>query len=294
MNHKKLIIGISSRALFNLDESHKIYEKKGVEAYSRHQMEKEDITLEPGHAFPLVKKLLALKKDDIPLVEVVLISKNSSDTGLRVFKSIEKHSLNIARASFSGGGSSYSYLSPFGCNLFLSNDAIDVRSALEAGEAAAQMLNTGTCNQDNHQIRIAFDGDAVLFSDKSERIFKEYGLEAFQTHEKESKHDPMQGGPFKGFLAALHEIQSLFPADESPIRTALVTARAAPAHERVINTLRSWDIRIDESLFLGGLPKGDFLRAFSADIFFDDQKKHVENAAPDVTSGHVIHGVANE
>lgn len=156
------------------------------------------------------------------------------------------------------------------------------------------MLTTGSSASSSEEVRIAFDGDAVLFSDESERIFKEQGLDAFEEHEKNSRDQPMEGGPFKGFLETLHRIQSLFPEDKSPIRTALVTARAAPAHERVIQTLRSWNIRIDESLFLGGMSKGDFLRAFNADIFFDDQRKHLDSATPDIATGHVIHGIANE
>lgn len=293
-NSNQLVIGVSSRALFDLDESHMLYEQEGLDSYSKYQIENENRTLEPGTAYSLVQNLLDLKKDEEHLVEVVLVSRNSADTGLRIFNSIEEHNLRITRASFSGGAPPYPYLSAFGCHLFLSGDQKDVRNALVAEQAAAQMLSTGSAHNHNDEIRIAFDGDAVLFSDESERIYQEHGLDAFIDHEQETRNEPMKCGPFKGFLEALHKIQNLYPANQSPFRTALVTARSAPTHERVIHTLRSWDIRIDESLFLGGMKKGDFLRAFQADIFFDDQRLHLENASPDITTGHVVHGVTNE
>lgn len=234
-----LIIAISSRALFDLDESHNIYESDGVEAYRQHQIENEETPLSPGKAFPLVKKLLALSQNNRPIVEVVLVSRNTSDTGLRIYNSIAAHNLRITRASFSGGRPPYHYLTAFGSHLFLSNNEGDVRMALQAGHAAAQMLNTGKGDSNNSEIRIAFDGDAVLFSDESERIFKEKGLEAFEEHEQRSKHKPMEVGPFKGFLEALHQIQNAYTDNLSPIRTALVTARSAPAHERIVHTLRN-------------------------------------------------------
>jgi 5'-nucleotidase len=295
----KLVVAVSSRALFDLDESHALFEKEGVEAYCRYQIEHEDIHLEPGVAFNLVKKLLALnvRNPDNPRVEVILLSRNSADTGLRIFNSIQYHNLNIGRAAFTRGESTHPYISAFGAHLFLSAEPEDVRKALDAGFAAATILPsdtspTGTSN--SSQLRIAFDGDAVLFSDESERIFKQDGLEAFQSNEvREAKH-PLPGGPFKDFLAMLHQIQLDYPADMSPIRTALITARGAPAHERVIRTLRAWNIRIDEALFLGGKDKGDFLKAFGADIFFDDQHKHCESARQHVATGHVPHGVSNE
>ena len=230
-----------------------------------------------------------------PRVEVILLSRNSADTGLRVFNSIAHHGLNITRAAFSGGTSPYRYVSAFACHLFLSTHAEDVRSALDSGMAAATLLpsQSGSSNASD-ELRFAFDGDAVLFSDASERIFKERGLDAFTANEKATAREPMDPGPFKNFLQTLHSLQAEFPVDECPIRTALVTARAAPAHERVVRTLREWDIRIDESLFLGGLSKGDFLKSFGADVFFDDQQVHCTSASEHVSTGHVPHGVANE
>lgn len=288
----RLVVAISSRALFNLDESHHIFEEGGEDAYSRHQIEKEDEPLAPGVAFPLARKLLALN-GATPRVEVILISRNSADTGLRVFNSIRHHGLDITRAAFTRGESPYRYIGAFGAHLFLSTDAGDVRKALEAGIAAATILPSATGQNTDGQLRIAFDGDAVLFSDESERIYATDGLDAFNRNEAEAKDRPLSGGPFRPFLAALHEIQSGYPANASPIRTALVTARGAPAHERVIRTLRSWGIRIDEALFLGGRDKGEFLKAFGADIFFDDQTRHCESAANHVAAGHVPFGVKN-
>ena len=292
----KLVIAISSTALFDMRESHEIYETQGVAAYSMYQREHEDDILEPGEAFPLVTKLLRIneKLGGEPRVEVILLSRNSADTGLRVFNSIAHYGLNITRAAFSGGKSPYRYVSAFACHLFLSTNAQDVRSALDSGMAAATLLPSQKGPSASDELRFAFDGDAVLFSDASERIFKERGLDAFTANEKASAHTTLDAGPFKIFLQTLHSLQAEFPVDECPIRTALVTARAAPAHERVVRTLREWGIRIDESLFLGGLSKGDFLKSFGADVFFDDQQVHCSSASEHVATGHVPHGVANE
>jgi len=294
----ELVVAISSRALFDMTEGHRIFESEGIDAYCRYQIEHEDVVLEPGVAFGLVRKLLALNEDrDNPRVEVILLSRNSADTGLRVFNSIEHYGLGITRAAFTNGASPYRYVPAFGAQLFLSADPNDVVQALNHGYAAATILPgkadvaaTGT----PAQVRIAFDGDAVLFSDEAERVFKESGLRAFSARERAQARQPLPGGPFKSFLAALHAVQAEFAAESCPIRTALVTARAAPAHERVIRTLRSWNIRIDEALFLGGLSKAEFLEAFGADIFFDDQQGHCDLASRRVTTGHVPHGVANE
>lgn len=294
--NQKLVVAISSRALFNLEDSHAVFEREGIEAYSAYQIDNENIPLSPGTAFTLVKKLLALNGDDLdnPKVEVILLSRNSADTGLRVFNSITYHDLNITRATFTRGESTHKYISAFGADIFLSSNSEDVQQALAAGHAAATILPSNIDLNTSLQLRIAFDGDAVLFSDASERIFKQQGLEAFSANELASANEPMTGGPFKGFLSALHAIQAEYPPERSPIRTALITARAAPAHERVIRTLRAWDIRIDEALFLGGMDKGPFLKAFGADIFFDDQKGNCDSAREHVATGHVPHGVANE
>lgn len=295
MPEKPLVVAISSRALFDLDESHRIYEEQGTQAYCKYQIEKEDVPLEPGGAFSLVRKLLALNTGENRNVEIILLSRNSADTGLRVFNSIQYHKLAITRAVFTSGSSPYRYVSPFGANLFLSSSPEDVRKALNAGIAAATILpSKAGKNLDKQQLRIAFDGDAVLFSDESERIYKEKGLLAFTQNEQQTAKNPLTGGPFKDFLHSLNYLQTKFGENESPIRTALVTARSAPAHERVIRTLRAWGIRIDEAIFLGGMPKGPFLDSFGADIFFDDQQGHCDSAREHVATGHVPHGIANE
>jgi 5'-nucleotidase len=291
----KLVIAISSRALFNLDDSHQVYESDGLQAYSEYQVAREEEPLEPGEAFPLVHKLLRLndRLGEDSRVEVVLLSRNSADTGLRVFNSIQHYKLDISRAAFCGGESPWRYINAFGCQLFLSNEAEDVRYALECGVAAATLVSRKGGDTDSDLLRFAFDGDAVLFSDEAERVYKSEGLEAFTASEQAAAREPLGGGPFKPFLAALHRLQQAFPASEAPIRTALVTARSAPAHERVIRTLRAWNIRIDESIFLGGMNKTEFLKAYQADVFFDDQPVHCESASPHIATGHVPHGVAN-
>ena len=292
----QLVIGISSRALFDMRESHEVFEAEGLEAYSSYQVEREDAYLQPGVAFPMVRKLLALNEltDESPKVEVILLSRNSADTGLRIFNTIEHYGLNIERAAFTNGESPYKYMEAYGADLLLSTNASDVRAALQKGYAAATILPGSASAPESGQLRIAFDGDAVIFSDEAERIYQEHGLDVFSDKEKEAASQPLSGGPFKRVLEALHEIQSSFPIENNPIRTALVTARSAPAHKRVVLTLRQWGIRIDEALFLGGRSKGEFLKAFGADIFFDDQRVHVESAKDHVAAAHVPNGIANE
>ena len=297
-NLNLLTVAVSSSALFDLTESDSIYQHEGLEAYRRYQIQHEEQVLEPGEGFLLVKKLLSLNDQlgDSP-VEVILLSRNSADTGLRVFNSIESHKLNITRAAFCSGDSPYKYIRAFGSDLFLSTNAEDVRQALDQQVAAATLIGStvaGNRRRFSNQLKIAFDGDSVLFSDEAERVFQESGLDAFSRSEASSAEEPLEGGPFKNFLFALHKLQQQFSDEDLPIRTALVTSRGAPAHERVIKTLRHWDIRLDESLFLGGRDKGEFLKSFEADIFFDDQAVHCENAISHVASGHVPSGVANE
>ncbi len=309
----RLVVAITARALFDLEDSHALFERDGVGAYADFQREREDDALAPGIAFPLVRKLLALNahadriagssSESGPQVEVILLSRNSSDTGLRIFNSIEHYKLGIVRAVFTAGAPTDPYIHPFGAQLFLSANPASVRRALEHGVAAATILTSRpdgaaetetTTPSHPHQLRIAFDGDAVIFSDESERISSEQGLAAFSRNEAALAHTPLSGGPFRGFLAALHRLQQAFPAEDSPIRTALVTARSAPAHKRVILTLREWGVRLDEALFLGGRDKGPFLQAFGADIFFDDSQRNIDSARRHVAAGHVPHGVANE
>jgi len=295
LNSKPLIVAISSRALFDLDESHEVYKNKGIEAYAKYQISRENEFLLPGEAFQLVKKLLALNDDEINHqgVEVILVSRNSADSGLRIFNSIEHHGLDIQRAVFTNGESPYRYMKAIATDLFLSGHADDVRETLEAGFAAAMILPGAENRPDGTQLRIAFDGDAVLFSDEAEKIYQAEGLEVFAENEKQHADTPLPDGPFKPLMQALQRIQSAYPMDDNPIRTALVTARSAPAHKRVILTLRKWGVRIDEALFLGGKPKGPFLKAFGADIFFDDQHVHCDSAHEHVATGHVPNGIRN-
>lgn len=291
-----LTVGISSRALFNLDASHRVFEDEGLARYMEYQREREDEVLGRGVAFHLVEKLLALNNDgmDHPGVEVVLMSRNSADTGLRIFNSIEHYGLDIQRAVFTNGASPADYIEPAGAQLFLSANEDDVRRVLVAGYAAATILPSAIRENRSDQLKLAFDGDAVIFSDEAERIYKEHGLEAFSTSERSQASSPLAAGPFKRVLEGIQRIQSAYPMEENPIRTALITARSAPAHKRVILTLRAWGIRIDEAMFLGGREKTPFLRSFGADIFFDDQTLHTSAASREVATGHVPHGVANE
>jgi len=294
-NSKPLVVAISSRALFDLNESHKVFQRHGLEAYADYQVSRENDFLDKGEAFQLVKKLLALNADEINHqgVEVILVSRNSADSGLRIFNSIEHHGLDIQRAVFTNGESPFRYMKAIGTDLFLSGHGEDVRETLQAGFAAAMILPGAQNRPDGEQLRIAFDGDAVLFSDEAERVYRDEGLEVFARQEQQRAATPLRGGPFKPLLQALQRIQSAYPIENNPIRTALVTARSAPAHKRVILTLREWGIRIDEALFLGGKPKGPFLAAFGADIFFDDQQVHCDSANEHVATGHVPHGVRN-
>jgi len=286
----KLVIGISSRALFDLETENAIYAEQGVDAYSAYQRAHENDALEPGTAFPLVKALLRLN-DLIPerrLVEVVVISRNTPDTGLRAFNAIEAHKLDISRAAFTGGRPTSPYLQPFKIDLFLSRDPHDVQEAIDAGVAAAQLYTAPAgYSAPEDEIRIAFDGDAVLFSAESERIFAEKGLEAFARHEQRHRNKAMKEGPFAKLLLALSAIQKQFAPQQCPVRIAIVTARNSPAHQRVIHTLRTWNVNVDEAFFLGGLKKTDVLQAFGAHMFFDDQDNHVQPASVVVPSGRV-------
>ena len=297
MSPSHLTVGISSRALFDLRESNQVYEEQGLEAYRKYQIAHEDQPLAPGEGFPLVEKLLRINTLlGVSRVDVILLSRNSADTGLRIFNSIQAHGLGISRAAFCGGDRPYRYVRAFNCDLFLSTQAEDVQHALEHGIAAATLLGQAARpgGDSDATLRLAFDGDSVLFSDEAERVFQEAGLDAFSAREQALAAQALEGGPFRAFLAALHKLQKEFSPDDCPIRTALVTARSAPAHERVIRTLRAWDVRLDESLFLGGMEKTEFLRAFGADIFFDDQPGHVAKASDAVAAGHVPHGVVND
>ncbi|MBI3532877.1 MAG: 5'-nucleotidase [Curvibacter sp. PD_MW3] len=294
----KLVVAISSRALFDFEEENKVFEQGNGphkdRAYMKLQLDKLEEPAKPGVAFSMVRKLLAFNDAATQRVEVVILSRNDPVSGMRVFRSAQHYGLPIERGSFTRGQSPWRYLKPLHANLFLSTHLSDVRAALDAGVPAAQVYPQSALASDAHphEVRIAFDGDAVLFSDEAERVFQAQGLSAFQKHERDKALQPLSAGPFKPLLAALHRLQQ----EGTPnmrVRTALVTARSAPAHERAIRTLMEWNIEIDEAMFLGGLPKGEFLREFEPDFFFDDQTGHIESASQHVPSGHVASGVAN-
>ena len=297
-----LVIGISSRSLFDLEDENRIFEEEGLEAYRAYQIAHEDEPPVPGTAFHLVEGLLrlngAVEGQDSPLVEVVILSRNDAGIGLRVFNAIREHSLDdkVTRAAFTSGASLANYLEAFSVDLFLSKSAGDVQDAVNAGFAAALIQEPPEgFEPDRDVIRLAFDGDAVVFSDEAERIYQEKGLEAFVNHEREQAQRALPEGPFGKLLKTLSALQRRFPPENRPVRIALVTARSAPAHERVIRTLRAWDVDIDEAFFLGGLPKEPVLKAFRAHIFFDDQATHIEPAARSVPSGQVPYkGQRNE
>ena len=307
----KLVVAISSRALFDFEEENLVFEHGDDRAYMALQLQRLDIPAKPGVAFSLVQKLLAFNQTapaanlaqpdavaDIAVrvqpVEVVILSRNDPVSGMRVFRSAQHYGLSIQRGSFTRGQPPWRYLKPLHANLFLSTHLSDVRAALGAGVPAAQVYPQSVHASDAHpqEVRIAFDGDAVLFSDEAERVYQSLGLQAFQQHEIEKATLPLPDGPFKPLLVALQRLQQA-GTPQMRIRTALVTARSAPAHERAIRTLMNWNIEVDEAMFLGGLPKGEFLREFEPDFFFDDQTGHIESAAQHVPSGHVASGVRN-
>ncbi|WP_332777482.1 5'-nucleotidase [Polaromonas sp.] len=303
----QLVVAISSRALFDLEEENRVFEQSDDRAYMKLQLDRLERPAKPGVAFSLVKKLLAFNDDPSqssaeqtgqPIkqrVEVVILSRNDPVSGLRVFRSVQTHELSVARGVFTRGREPYRYLSPLQANLFLSANPDDVKAALHMGFPAATVATHSVRAKDNYpnEVRIAFDGDAVLFSDEAEQVFQRQGLPAFQQHERDKAVQPLPDGPFKPLLIALHRLQQA-GTPRMRIRTALVTARSAPAHERAIRTLMNWNIEVDEAMFLGGLAKGEFLREFEPDFFFDDQTGHVNSAAQHVPAGHVASGVSNQ
>lgn len=290
----KLVVAISSRALFDFEEENQVFEQSDDHAYMQLQRERLHVPAKPGVAFSLVKKLLAFNETQSQRVEVVILSRNDPVSGMRVFRSAQHYGLAIQRGNFTRGEAPWRYLKPLHANLFLSTHLSDVRAALEAGVPAAQVYPHSAHASDAHptEVRIAFDGDAVLFSDEAEQVYQSGGLTAFQKHEMDKVAQPLPDGPFKPLLVALHRLQQA-KIPHIRIRTALVTARSAPAHERAILTLMNWNIEVDEAMFLGGLDKGEFLREFEPDFFFDDQTGHIESAARHVPSGHVASGVRN-
>ena len=289
----QLVVAISSRALFDFEEENRVFEAGDDHDYMQLQLQRLDQPARPGVAFSLVHKLLAFNAG-AARVQVVILSRNDPVSGMRVFRSCQHYGLPIERGVFTRGESPWRYLKPLGAHLFLSTNEADVRSALQAGVPAARVYPHSAHASDAHpnEVRIAFDGDAVLFSDEAEAIYQRDGLDAFQTHEREHSGRPLAPGPFKPLLEALQRLQRA-ESQSMRVRTALVTARSAPSHERAMRTLMNWEIEVDEAMFLGGLAKGEFLREFEPDFFFDDQTGHVDSAAAHVPSGHVAAGVSN-
>jgi 5'-nucleotidase len=290
----QLVVAISSRALFDFEEENQVFESTDDHAYMQMQLQRVDVPAKPGVAFSLVKKLLAFNQPGAQRIEVVILSRNDPVSGMRVFRSATHYGLPIVRGTFTRGRPPWQYLKPLHAHLFLSAHLPDVRAALDAGVPAAQVYPQAAHASDRHpnEVRIAFDGDAVLFSDEAEQVFQTQGLSAFQEHERANARMPLSAGPFKPLLEALHNLQSQ-DSGAMRIRTALVTARSAPAHERAIRTLMDWKVQVDEAMFLGGLDKGEFLREFEPDFFFDDQTGHIESAARHVPAGHVASGITN-
>lgn len=299
----KLVVAISSRAVFDFEEENRVFEGNNDAAYMELQRTRLEVPAQPGVAYALVQKLLAFDApqtaDAERKVEVVVVSRNDPVSGLRVFRSAQQAGLRIERGVFTRGRTPWPYLVPLKANLFLSANEADVRAALDAGFPAARVFPESVKASESHpgEIRIAFDGDAVLFSDDSERVFRDEGLPAFQRHEAEQARQPLSSGPFKPLLEALHRLQRFTDhRADAPvrIRTALVTARSAPAHERAIRTLMDWGIEVDEAMFLGGLEKGPFLKQFEPDFFFDDQTGHCLSASAVGPTGQVLSGIANK
>jgi len=301
----RLVVAISSRALFDFEEENRVFDAHGDDsAYMRLQLDRLEQPARDGVATPLVRKLLAFNAgcdEKNRRVEVVILSRNDPVSGLRVFRSARQAGLGIERGVFTRGRSPWRYLAPLAANLFLSANEADVRDALLAGFPAARVYPASKAAAQSHpdEIRIAFDGDAVLFSDEAEAIYKAGGLHRFIEHEVAHVARPLPPGPFEPLLRALHALQRAAAGagcDGAPpmrIRTALVTARSAPAHERAIRTLMDWNVGVDEAMFLGGMDKGPFLREFEPDFFFDDQTRHCDSAAAHAPTGHVVSGIAN-
>lgn len=300
-----LVVGVASSALFNLADADKVFREHGESKYREYQEEHIGTPLAPGVAFPFIKRLLSLNslatQETGPLVEVIVLSKNDPETGLRVMRSISHHDLPITRAVFMQGRSPYQYMDALNMSLFLSQDERDVRIAIERGFAAGQVLGSPAADQSGTDLRIAFDFDGVLADDSSEIVMQSRGLAAFHDNESSRINEPLPEGKLSEFLRGINRIQDIEEAlvEQSStynrrVHVAIVTARNAPSHERVVRTLQSWGIRVNDAFFLGGIEKARVLRVLRPHIFFDDQKKHLENSADEVPSVHVPFGIVND
>lgn len=301
---KMLVVGVASSALFDLTAADAVFKKEGEARYREYQEEHIADPLQPGVAFAFIQRLLSLNdlsEDGNPLVEVIVLSRNDPETGLRVMRSIAYHGLGISRAIFMQGRSPYAYMGALNMSLFLSQNERDVRVALEMGFAAGQVVGSPAADPNGSDLRIAFDFDGVLADDSSERVMQTDGLPAFHAHEAEHLEEPLPEGKLSEFLRGVNRIQDIEErrsavdaAYNRRVHVAIVTARNAPSHERVIRTLQSWGVRVNDAFFLGGIEKAKVLRILKPHIFFDDQLKHLEIAADEVPSVHVPFGVINE
>ncbi|MTB70931.1 5'-nucleotidase [Arsenicicoccus sp. MKL-02] len=299
-----LVVGVASSALFDLTDSDAVFRSMGESEYRRYQEEHIDNLLEPGVAFPFIKRLLSLNdlgSPDAPLVEVIVLSRNDPETGLRVMRSIARHGLPITRAVFMQGKAPYRFIEALNMSLFLSQNETDVRQAIQQGFAAGRVLGQPAADLTGTELRVAFDFDGVLADDSSEAVMQAEGLPAFHAHETEHTLDPLPEGRLSEFLRGLNRIQDReqerLSTDDTYVRrvhVSIVTARNAPSHERVVRTLKSWGVRVNDAFFLGGIEKSRVLRVLKPHLFFDDQLSHLEGAANDVPSVHVPFGVANQ
>ncbi|GAA3411307.1 5'-nucleotidase [Paenibacillus hodogayensis] len=298
----KFVVAVASSALFDLTESDHVFRELGEDEYRAYQRNNEYATLGKGVAFPLIKRLLGINTPEEQPVEVVLLSRNDPDTGLRVFKSIEHYKLPISRAAFLAGNNPFEYMEAFNASLFLSGNPKDVKEAVERGFPAGCMYPTDYIdNDDDQELRLAFDFDGVIADDSAETVFQLDGeIESFHDHERQKAAEPLPAGPLYRFLTEISKLQNREaeinrnnPAYRPKIRVAIVTARNAPAHERVVTTLRKANIRIDEAFFLGGIDKGRVLAVYKPHIFFDDQVGHIEDVARLVPSVHIPFGITN-
>ena len=303
----RLVIGLASSALFDLTESGAVFDKEGEESYRAYQEEHLDQPLLPGTAFPFIKRLLSLNDIadlDDPLVEVIVLSKNDPDTGLRVMRSIQHHKLPITRSIFTQGQSPYNYIPTLNMSLFLSANRDDVHEAVQRGYPGGQVLNWSgpddSATDDDTDLRIAFDFDCVLADDEAEQVMQERGLEDFHQHETANVKTPHAPGPLQPFLANINKIQKREeePRRQDPtyrirLRASVVTARNAPSHERAVASLKAWGVTVNDAFFLGGLDKGPILEVLRPHIFFDDQETHLRRTATAAPSVHVPFGVVN-
>ena len=298
---QKLVVAVASSALFDLSDSHKIFMEQGVEEYRKYQEVHIDSTLAKGVAFPFIKKLLNLNhifKEEQP-IEVVLLSRNSPETGLRVFRSIQHYGLNISRAGFFSGRAPYKYLPAYNATLFLSANGEDVRAACNCGFAAGKVLDSKMEEEEGDELRIAFDFDGVVANDDAEKVFQEEGIEAFYSEESLKAQTPLQPGLLADLFSKIAALQHLElirketdPKYQRVINTAIVTARNAPAHERLVNTLKNWGVDVDEVFFLGGIDKSRILDIMRPHIFFDDQLGHLSRLT-NTLAVHIPLGITN-